>query len=58
MIKEVAFVPYTPDSKLKVRLQKGDDDLCETFRNLRIRFIEKTGSKIAIDVGHSNAWSN
>ena len=53
-VETVAFIPYTPDSALKLLLQKADDELSATLRKPRIRFVERGGNQIVRDVGRPN----
>ena len=57
-VETVAFIPYTPDSALKSLLQKADDELTATLRKPRIRFVERGGSQIVMDVGRPNPWAS
>ena len=58
VVETVAFIPYTPDSVLKLLLQKVDDDLSATFNRPKVRFVERGGNQIVKDVGRPNPWSS
>ena len=57
IIETVAFIPYTPDSALKMLLQKADDDLSATLNRPKIRFVERGGNQVVWYVGRPNPWA-
>ena len=56
-MEAVSFVPYTPESELKRRLQQVDDELSELMRRPKIRFVEGGGRRVDTEVGLPNPWA-
>ena len=42
----VAFIPYTPGSKLRKELQEWENDFAKTLNIKKIKFIKTGGTKI------------
>ena len=51
IIETVTFIPYTPDSALKLLLQKADDNLSVTLNRPKIRFVERGGNQVVRNGG-------
>ena len=56
VVETVIFVPYTPQSALKKKLQEADDCLTSSLGRPRARFVEKAGGTIVTQVGRPNPW--
>lgn len=56
VVETVVFVPYTPQSALKKKLQEADDCLTSSLGRPRARFVEKAGGTIVTQVGRPNPW--
>ena len=56
IVETVAFIPYTPHSALKKRLQEADDNMTTSVRRPRVRFVEKAGGTMVTEVGRPNPW--
>ena len=54
VIEAVAFIPFTPGSELRRRLQEADDLLTQSVDRPRMRFVEKGGIEIVKEVGNPN----
>ena len=57
-VETILFVPYTPDSSLAKTLQEREDKLCRMLgTENKIKFVEKTGTKIVDLVGRKDPWA-
>ena len=56
VVETVIFVPYTPQSILKKKLQEADDCLTSSLGRPRARFVENAGGTIVTQVGRPNPW--
>ena len=57
-IEGVIFVPFTPNSMLRDRLQSLDEDLGKCLQVPSLRFVEKAGTKIVQTLGQSDTWAS
>ena len=56
VVEAVCFVPFTPGSRLKTKLQTADDILSQTMDAPRVRFVERGGQSVIEEVGSNNPW--
>ena len=56
-VETVSFVPATPESNLKDRLQKQDNFICLVMNCPQVRFVEKAGTTVIEDLGRNNPWA-
>ena len=57
VIEAVAFIPFTPGSELRRRLQEADDLLTQSIGRPRMRFVERGGVEIVKEVVRPNPWA-
>ena len=56
--ESVIFVPVTPFGQLKRELQKWDDKYSRSLNIPRIKFMEKSGTKLKQIICKTNPWAN
>ena len=55
MVETLVFIPYTKNSKLRMRIKKVDNKLGEAMNTPACRFVERVGGGTIIDLlGKSN----
>ena len=52
------FIPATPGSGLKERLQKQDNIICQASNCPQVRFVERAGTTLMEELGNNNPWAN
>ena len=57
LVETVIFIPFTPKSELKRRLQEVDNVLTAILARPKSKFIEKAGVTSVTDVGRPNPWA-
>ena len=57
IVETEVFIPFTPNSTLKSRLQEADDILSATLRRPRVKFVENAGVSTVTDIGRPNPWA-
>ena len=55
-VEAVLFIPSTPDSELRKRIQKAEDVAAKMMNTPTIRVVERAGTKTMEDVGDNNPW--
>ena len=53
-IEAVLFIPSTPDSKLRKRIQKAQDQAARMMNTPTVRVVEWAGTKIMEEIGDNN----
>ena len=56
VVETVFFIPFTPQSKLKRRLQEADDKLKATLSRPISRFVEKAGVTTFTHESRPSMW--
>ena len=57
-IEGVVFVPFTPNSALRVKQQSLDEELAKCLQVPSMRFVEKAGTNIVQSLGQSDPWAS
>ena len=55
LVETIVFIPTTPESKPRKRLQEVDNDICKVTDSPTERFIERDGPKVIETVGRTNS---
>ena len=56
-VETVIFIPSTPNSELKERLQKADNSMVKLLNTPSAKFVERRGTTVIDDLGRTNPWS-
>ena len=57
-IETVVFIPATPGSELKARLQRQDNIMCQASNCPKVRFLERAGTTLIEELGKNNPWAS
>ena len=55
-IEAVLFIPSIPDSELRKRIQKAEDQAARMMNTPTVRIVERAGTKIMEEIGDNNPW--